>query len=259
MWIKSKSSKITLWSDFFFQTFFCNTPQVFGHKPSIKVSRRHKGDMFSGRAEASYVQFNSLCLKSAPLIWPPSRLVHLWLSLGCKICEPSKAGVAVGAAGCFQCFYLFPDFNTSSFSMNQDLTQQADSGAVAFLFWPVLMESWSISSVVVIVVSVCATGGYFLFRRLCLPVFLGAASLCWVAAFSSIMSWQRLWLHRVGGGGGGENGHPLCWQGVLMWMNMWKVIFVGLWRSNSSYRNDAFALISLFPLHWKKTFETFCH
>lgn len=132
--------------------------------------------MFSGRAEASYVQLNSLCLKAA-LIWPPSRLVHLWLSLGCEICEPSRAGVAVGSAGCFQCFYLFPDFNTSSFSMNQDLTQQADSGAVAFLFWPVLMESWSISSVVVVVVvSVWATGGYFLFRRLCLPVFLGAAS-----------------------------------------------------------------------------------
>lgn len=57
------------------------------------------------------------------------------MNVGSKVCDPSKTEVSVGAAGCFQCFYWsLGDFNTSSFSMNHNLTQQVDSGGAAFLF-----------------------------------------------------------------------------------------------------------------------------
>lgn len=55
---------------------------------------------------------------------------------------------------------------------------------------------------------------------------------------------------------------PHCWWQGLVWIGngrAWKAVSLGLWRSNSSYCNDAFALIFFCPLHWKKKSWTFCH
>lgn len=203
---------------------------------------------FSGRAEASCVQFN------ATLIRPQSRFVQLSPSPGFKKkCEPSKAEVAVGAAGCLQCFYLLP----------ADLTHQAPPWIRTWpsrptqellpfffdLFW------WRREASAVLLLLLLSLfgprGGYYLFRRLCLPVFLGATSSSESPLFVPLCR-DKDCDCTESGAGVGENGLPLCGQEVLMW-----VIFIGLWRSNSSCRNDAFALISLFPLHWKKHLKHF--